>query len=210
MGAATVPRPGTGTAAPGDERRRMTLAVYPGTFDPVTLGHLDIAVRAARLFDRVVLAVYRGTDKPGRLFTADERVALAEAALADIDDPAGSRIHVDSFSGLAVEYARSAGATVIVRGLRAVSDFEYEFKLAHMNGHLAPEIDVVCLLTSSRLAFISSSLIREVASLGGDVTGLVPADVRAALAAKRAGEGERRPSGRAAVVVPTVGGPSDA
>jgi pantetheine-phosphate adenylyltransferase len=164
----------------------MTLAVYPGTFDPITLGHLDIALRAARLFDRVVLSVYRGTEKPGRLFSADERIELARRALRDSSDPAAARVEIDSFSGLAVEYARAQGASVIVRGLRAVSDFEYEFKLAHMNAHLAPEIDVVCLLTSSRLAFISSSLIREVAALGGDVAGLVPDHVRDALRANYA------------------------
>lgn len=154
----------------------MTVAIYPGSFDPITLGHVDLAKRAARLFDHVILAVYSRSEKPGALFAVDERVELASVALADVHN-----ITVESFSGLAVEYARSCGASTIVRGLRAVSDFEYEFKLAHMNAHLAPEIEVVCLMTSSRHSFISSSLIREVASLGGDLRGLVPDNVLSAL-----------------------------
>jgi pantetheine-phosphate adenylyltransferase len=151
-------------------------AIYPGSFDPITLGHVDVALRAARIFDELVLAVYEGSDKPGALFTVAERLAMAREALVGVDN-----VVVDSFSGLTVEYARAKGATTIVRGLRAVSDFEYEFKLAHMNEHLAPEIEVVCLMTSARYSFISSSLIREVASLGGDVDGLVPEHVREAL-----------------------------
>lgn len=154
----------------------MRTAVYPGSFDPVTNGHVDVARRAARMFDRVIVAVYERSDKQGALFTADERVALARTALADVP-----HIEVEIFGGLAVEYARECGATTIVRGLRAVSDFEYEFKMAHMNAHLAPEIDVVCLMTSSRHSSVSSSLIREVASLGGNLNGLVPDHVRSAL-----------------------------
>ncbi|MDQ3542153.1 MAG: pantetheine-phosphate adenylyltransferase [Chloroflexota bacterium] len=159
----------------------MTLAIYPGSFDPITNGHIDVALRASRLFDRLVLAVYAGTEKPNALFPVEERIELARRSILASGDPAMERIEIDSFSGLTVEYARSLGATTIVRGLRAVSDFEYEFKYAHMNEHLAPEIEVVCLMTSSRLSFISSSFIREVASLGGDVHGLVPADVEASL-----------------------------
>lgn len=154
----------------------MNVAIYPGSFDPITLGHVDLARRAARLFDRVIVAVYARSEKPGSLFSVNERVELATQALADVKN-----VTVESFSGLAVEYARACGANTIVRGLRAVSDFEYEFKLAHMNAHLAPEIEVVCLMTSSRHSFISSSLIREVAALNGDLAGLVPEGVLSAL-----------------------------
>jgi pantetheine-phosphate adenylyltransferase len=154
----------------------MTTAIYPGSFDPITIGHVDVARRAARVFDHVIVAVYERTEKPGALFSAAERVALAKESFRDQPE-----IEVATFSGLAVSYARDRNATTIVRGLRAVSDFEYEFKLAHMNAHLAPEIDVVCLMTSSRHSFVSSSLIREVASLGGNLEGLVPDHVRNAL-----------------------------
>lgn len=158
-------------------------AIYPGSFDPITLGHVDVARRAAHLFDEVVVAVYEGSEKSGALFTPRERIALAQAVLGALPE---ANIVVDSFSGLTVDYARSQDAGVIVRGLRAVSDFEYEFKLAHMNAHLAPEIEVVCLMTSSGHSFISSSLIREVAALGGDVDALVPSVVQEALTAKLA------------------------
>jgi pantetheine-phosphate adenylyltransferase len=154
----------------------MNTAIYPGSFDPITLGHVDLASRSARLFDHVVVGIYAGSSKPGAMFGVDDRVKMAREALGDYPN-----ISVDSFSGLTVEFAREQGATAIVRGLRAVSDFEYEFKLAHMNYHLAPEIEVVCLMTSSKHSFVSSSLIREVASLGGDVSALVPANVERAL-----------------------------
>ena len=159
----------------------MTLAIYPGSFDPITIGHLDVALRAARLFDTLVLTVYEGHEKPNQLFPVAERVELVRGAIAALPDPAAQRIKVETFSGLAVDFARERGATTIVRGLRAVSDFEYEFKYAHMNQHLAPDIEVVCLMTSSRLSFISSSFIREVANLGGNIHGLVPANVEQAI-----------------------------
>jgi pantetheine-phosphate adenylyltransferase len=152
----------------------MTTAIYPGSFDPITFGHVDVANRAARVFDHVIVAIYSHSEKPGALFSAEERANLARQAFPD-----QANIEVSTFEGLAVNYARERGATTIVRGLRAVSDFEYEFKLAHMN---APEIDVVCLMTSSRHSFVSSSLIREVAALGGNLNGLVPDHVRDALA----------------------------
>ncbi len=154
----------------------MSTAIYPGSFDPITNGHMDVARRASRVFDKVIVAIYERSGKPGALFSASERVELARIAFQD--QPS---IEVTTFDGLAVNCARELGATTIVRGLRAVSDFEYEFKLAHMNAHLAPEIDVVCLMTSSRHSFVSSSLIREVASLGGNLNGLVPDHVRDAL-----------------------------
>jgi pantetheine-phosphate adenylyltransferase len=157
----------------------MTVAVYPGSFDPVTIGHVDLASRAARLFDHVVVGVYAGSHKPGALFDVDERVAMAREALECLNN-----VTVESFSGLTVQFAREQRATAIVRGLRAVSDFEYEFKLTHMNHHLAPEIEVVCLMTSSKHSFVSSSMIREVASLGGDVSALVPPAVNVALRAR--------------------------
>ena len=154
----------------------MTIAIYPGSFDPISCGHVDVARRAARVFDHVVVAIYEKSDKAGAMFSPAERVKMARVALAEYPT-----IEVATFSGLAVNYARERGATTIVRGLRAVSDFEYEFKLAHMNAHLAPEIDVVCLMTSSKHSFVSSSLVREVAALGGNLEGLVPVNVRIAL-----------------------------
>ncbi len=163
----------------------MTFAIYPGSFDPITNGHVDVALRAARLFDRLILAVYTGIEKPNQLFPVEERIELARGAIAASNDPAAQKIEIDTFSGLTVNYARDKGAQTIVRGLRAVSDFEYEFKYAHMNEHLAPEIEVVCLMTSSRLSFISSSFIREVAGLDGDIHGLVPVNVEAAIGARR-------------------------
>lgn len=171
----------------------MTLAIYPGSFDPITLGHVDVALRAARLFDRLILGVYAGSEKSGGLFHPNERMELAREALRDAG---AENVEIELFSGLTIEYARQRGATTVVRGLRAVSDFEYEFKLAHMNNHLAPEIEVVCLMTSSRHSFISSSLIREVASLGGDVAGLVPDNVRVALRDRFAGSLDAHGVGR--------------
>ncbi|MEJ7838577.1 MAG: pantetheine-phosphate adenylyltransferase [Thermomicrobiales bacterium] len=159
----------------------MTLAIYPGSFDPVTNGHLDVALRAAKLFDHLVICIYEGSNKSSALFPTAERVELARSAIASSKHPWANRVTVDSFSGLAVEYAKSLGASTIVRGLRAVSDFEYEFQYAHMNHHLADDIEMICLMTSSRHSFISSSMIREVSRLGGSADGLVPANVAVAL-----------------------------
>lgn len=157
------------------------LALYPGSFDPITNGHIDVATRAARLFDGLVVGIYAGSEHgPKRpLFSAEERLGFARQAFEGVEN-----IRVDIFTGLIVDYARAVGAQTIVRGLRAVSDFEFEFKYAHMNRHLAPDVDVVCLMTSSQQSFVSSSLIKEVASLGGDVRGLVPDYVVRALSGK--------------------------
>lgn len=159
----------------------MSLAIYPGSFDPLTNGHLDVALRAARLFDRLILGIYEGSHKRGAMFSIPERVELAKTAIAECGDPAAQRIEVELFSGLAVTYAREKNAVALVRGLRAVSDFEYEFQYAHMNEHLAPDIEVVSFMTSSSTSFISSSFIREVAALGGSLDGLVPKSVERAL-----------------------------
>lgn len=156
----------------------MRTAVYPGTFDPITYGHLDIAERAARLFDHLIVAIYDGGERAPKqpLFSGQERVDFARNALCHLDN-----VVVDTFDALLVDYARQMGARTIVRGLRAVSDFEYEFQLGHMYQHLDPEFEIVCLMTRSAHSFISSSLIREVASLGGSVEHLVPASVAEAL-----------------------------
>lgn len=159
----------------------MSLAIYPGSFDPLTNGHLDVALRAARLFDTLIIGIYEGSNKPGAMFEIPDRVKLARMAIAESGHPFAERILVERFSGLAVTYARDKGAVALVRGLRAVSDFEYEFQYAHMNEHLAPEIEVVSLMTSAKMSFISSSFIREVASLGGSLDGLVPECVERAL-----------------------------
>ncbi len=155
------------------------VAVYPGTFDPITNGHLDIMERALRLFDKVIVTLAVNPRKQP-LFSVEERVAFIEGAL-----PAHKRrLEFASFDGLLVDFVRSRGATTIVRGLRALADFEYEFQFAHMNRRLAPNIDTMFFMTDERNHYVSSSLVKEVASLGGDVTGLVPPAVVAALGAK--------------------------
>jgi pantetheine-phosphate adenylyltransferase len=150
-------------------------AMYPGTFDPVTLGHEDLVRRALRLFDKVVVAI---AENPGKepMFTVEKRVALARATLADLDN-----VEVTGYSGLTVDFARENNLQVIVRGLRAVSDFEYEFQLASMNRHLTDEVETAFLTPTERFTFISSGLVREIASMGGDVTDFVSPTVKAAL-----------------------------
>ncbi len=147
--------------------------VYPGTFDPVTNGHLDIIARAARVLDRLVIGVAESAGK-GPLFTLEERVELVRAEAAPIARRTGAMIEIVSFQGLLVHFARSAGAQVIIRGLRAVTDFDYEFQMAGMNYRLDPEIEIVFLMASERHQFISASLVKEIARLGGDVSSFVP------------------------------------
>jgi pantetheine-phosphate adenylyltransferase len=151
-------------------------AMYPGTFDPITLGHEDLVRRSSLLFDKVVVAIAANPESKAPMFSVDERVAMATAALADIDN-----VEVTGYTGLTVDYARKHGLRVIVRGLRAVSDFEYEFQLANMNRHLTDEVETTFLTPTEKYTFISSSLVREVASLGGDVSEFVSPRVKLAL-----------------------------
>ena len=157
----------------------MSVAVYPGSFDPITNGHLDIVERAATVFDTVIVAVL-ANPKKAPLLTVDERIEVIRAALAAHDVP-DERVDVASFDGLTVEFARARGAHAIVRGLRAISDFETEMQLAHNNRVLAPLIDTVFFMTSAANSYVSSSLVKEIASFGGDVSGMVPAAARDAL-----------------------------
>ena len=151
-------------------------AMYPGTFDPITLGHEDLVRRAAGLFDKVVVAIAANTGSKSPMFSVDERVDMARAALAGIDN-----VKVTRYDGLTVDFARERGLRVIIRGLRAVSDFEYEFQLANMNRHLTDEVETAFLTPTEKYTFISSSLVREVAELGGDVSEFVSPKVRLAL-----------------------------
>lgn len=156
----------------------MRLAVYPGGFDPVTNGHLDLITRMTHLFDRVVVAVVRGRDK-GSLFSTEERVELVREAVTHLPV-----VEVESFEGLMVEFATRKGAVAVVRGIRAISDFESEFDQALMNRKMAPHLESVYLMANQENLFISATRIREVSRLGYDVADLVPPNVRAALRAK--------------------------
>jgi pantetheine-phosphate adenylyltransferase len=150
--------------------------VYPGTFDPITNGHCDLIDRAARLFDRVIVGVATSTHKQP-FFTIEQRLALARQAV-----PGLVNVEVQRLDGLLADFVRARGAAAILRGLRAVSDFEYEFQLASMNRRLAPQVETLFLTPAEQFAFISSTLVREVAALGGDVTPFVPEPVADALA----------------------------
>ena len=154
------------------------LAVYPGTFDPIHLGHVDIAVRAATLFDIVVVGVY---DQPAKslMFTVEQRVTLATGALQHVEN-----VRIAAYGGLTVAFARQLGAHAIVRGLRAISDFELEYQMALTNRQLAPELEFVCFMAREEHAFLSSSIVKEIALLGGDVSAMVPGPVEAQLRAK--------------------------
>jgi pantetheine-phosphate adenylyltransferase len=148
------------------------VAIYPGSFDPITNGHLDLIHRGARLFDRLIVAVLRNDSKQP-LFSVQERMEM----LSEVIPPDLANVEVDFFNGLLVEYASSKHATVLLRGIRAVSDYEYELQIALMNRRLRPEIETVCLMSSEVHSFISSRLVKQVIGLGGDVSGLVPPSV---------------------------------
>ena len=152
-----------------------TLAVYPGSFDPLTNGHVDIISRGARMFDRIVVAILVNAEK-SPMFSMEERVEIAR----EVFKP-HPKVEVDTFNGLLVDYVERKQAQVIVRGLRAVSDFEFEFQMALMNRRLSPDLEVVFLLPSARYTFLNASLVKEIARLGGDTTGLLPPTVEAKL-----------------------------
>lgn len=154
----------------------MKIAIYPGTFDPVTIGHLDVAARALKLVDKLIIAVADVKHKKPT-FSCAQRVEMVKSSLAE----SGLELEVDSFNGLLMDYARSRGAQMVVRGLRAMSDFEYEFQMALMNRRLAPQIEEIFLTSDQRFIFLSSSLVKELASLGGDIHEFVAPSVEKAL-----------------------------
>jgi pantetheine-phosphate adenylyltransferase len=156
----------------------MDLAVYPGTFDPLTCGHMDIIERAAALVDQLIVGIYENPDKQP-LFSLEQRVKLVGEAVTALPN-----VNVKAFKGLTVDFIRQVGGRVMIRGLRANSDFEREFEMALMNGKLAPDVELLCLMTSSQYQFLSSSLIKEVAKLGGCLEGMVPDHVAVALKGK--------------------------
>jgi len=157
----------------------MAIALYPGTFDPVTLGHLDVLSRASRLFEKVIVAVASGNSAKSTMFSPTERVKMVEYNLGEF-----SNVTVELFDGLLVEHARDRGATVLVRGLRVISDFEYEFQMAQMNRHLDSSLETIFLMPSQKYFFTSSQLIKQVHRYGDQETGLVPENVRLALKEK--------------------------
>ncbi len=154
------------------------IAIYPGTFDPITNGHLDVIERAAEIFDSVIVTVARNSSKQP-LFTDEERVEMVQGAVAKFDN-----VSVECFEGLLVEFARMKKAIAIIRGLRAVSDFEYEFQMALTNRKLNPKVDTVFLMPHEKYTYLNSSIVREIARLGGDVSEFVPPHVRRLLAKK--------------------------
>ena len=156
----------------------MTIAVYPGSFDPITNGHLDIVTRAARFFDKIIIGVFERSNKH-LIFSIEERVDLARRAVANLPN-----VEVKSFSRLTVDFAKQEKAQVMIRGLRMNADFEKEFEMAMMNRKLSPELDLLCLMASQEYQFLSSSLLKEVARLNGNITDLVPEHVAEALRRK--------------------------
>lgn len=156
----------------------MSVAAYPGSFDPITNGHLDIIHRAARIFDRVIVALFVNLEK-SPMFTAEERLAMVREVTADLPN-----VTVESSTGLLVDFCRRRGIGVVVRGLRAISDFDYEFQMAQMNKELNEQVETVFMMTRTEHLFLSSSIIKEIASLGGDVQRFIPAAVHRRLMAK--------------------------
>lgn len=157
----------------------MTVAIYPGSFDPMTKGHLDVVTRAARLFEKLIVGVYDTPDNKRLLFTVQERTTMATGATAGLPN-----VEVRSFSGLTVDFAEKVGAHVMVRGLRVSADFEWEFDMAMMNRKLNPNLEMVCLMASPEFQFLSSSLLKEVSKLGGNVDDMLPQNVAEALRRK--------------------------
>ncbi len=147
----------------------ISVAVYPGSFDPITNGHIDLVSRTLRIFDQVIIAIARNQDKGRALFSVEERMATVRKVFEGED-----RVRVDSFEGLLVDYAESVSAKVVIRGLRAVSDFEYEFQMATMNRRIKPNLEIFFMMTGESSFYISSRLVKEVCELGGDVTAFVP------------------------------------
>jgi pantetheine-phosphate adenylyltransferase len=153
----------------------VRIAVYPGSFDPITLGHIDVLGRAAAVFDRIVIAVLVNRGKATALLPVEERLQVIREAVAESWPPdVAARIELDSFDGLTVDFCRKRGATFVVRGLRAISDFESELQMAHTNRKLAPEVDTVFFMAALEYSYLSSSLVKEIAAFGGDVSLMVP------------------------------------
>ena len=158
------------------------VVVYPGSFDPITNGHVNLVERSLCIFDEVIIAIARNEDKGGALFSLDERVDMVRDVFSD-----EGRVRVDTFQGLLVDYGESVGASAVLRGLRAVSDFEYEFQMATMNRRLKPNLETIFMMTGESSFYISSRLVKEVAGLGGDVTAFVPKVALAGLREKYSG-----------------------
>jgi len=152
---------------------RTKIAVYPGSFDPITNGHVDLVKRTLRVFDRLIVAISTNPNKDDSLFSVEERLEM----IREVFHGFGKRVQADSFEGLLVDYAEEIGAEVIIRGLRAVSDFEYEFQMAMMNRGLNPKLETLFMMTGESYFYISSRLVKEVVSLGGDVSGVVPKNI---------------------------------
>jgi pantetheine-phosphate adenylyltransferase len=160
----------------------MIIALYPGSFDPITNGHIDIATRASKLFDKTVIGIFATPDK-NIMFTIEERLAMAKKAIAHLPN-----VEVKPYSNITVDFAKDIKAQVLVRGLRMISDFEWEFEMAMMNQMLSPGLETVCFMASQEYQFLSARLIKEVASLGGDISKLVPRHVAEALKKKGLGK----------------------